>query len=262
VDGFGDLKDAFSPGDVLEFKNPSLSLNLTTKLGTDFKLGLDLSKTTGNDGEITASLGDDDLFSFRKPEFGSPKTETYSLTPANLKNFDDIISTPFPTALDYAVKLHFDDANAKLSPEQLELSAGYTFKIPFDFKNIDLSLKDTITNLFSEDIYDQVFSHTKKSVSIQADVVDVSIGGGGIKLQISAAILDANFDKIIDFSDVLKEDKTLSIAIAGNDLEKMKAARHLSFVFRLSGQGKIKESDYIEIKGVRIVSESGIHYEF
>ena len=262
VDGFGDLEKSFSPGDVLKFNNPSLSLNLTTKLGTDFKLGLDLSKTIEGDEKIVASLDDDKLLSFEKPEFGFPKTETYSLTPENLVNFDDIISTPFPTELDYVVKLSFDDDNAKLSPEQLDLSADYTFKIPFDFKEIDLSLKDTITNLFSEDIYDQVFSHTKKSVSIQADVVDVSIGDGGIGLQISAAILDANFNEIIDFGDVLKENKTLSIAIEGDDLEKMKDARHLGFVFRLSGQGAIKESDYIEIKGVRIVSESGIHYEF
>ena len=89
-----------------------------------------------------------------------------------------------------------------------------------------------------------------------------SIGDGGIGLQISAAILDGNFNEIIDLGDVLKENKTLSIAIEGDDLEKMKDARHLGFVFRLSGQGAIKESDYIEIKGVRIVSESGIHYEF
>jgi hypothetical protein len=257
--GFGDLQGAFSDSDILQFRNPALSLNLTTNLGTDFKLGLDLSRSDG----ISASLGDNNLLSFKKPAEGSTETQSYELTPQNLVNFDNVISTPFPEELAYTVKLFFDNQDATLLPsDQLELSADYSFKIPFDFKKINLSLKDTITDLFDEDTYEQVFSYAKEDVSIEADLVEVSIGGGGIKLDISAAILDSNFNEIIDLGSVLKDNNTLLIAIKGDDLKKMENARHLAFIFRLSGAGAIKIEDYIKINGLRLVSGSGIHYEF
>jgi hypothetical protein len=263
VGGFGDLQDAFGNSDVLEFKNPSLALDLTTNLGTSFNLGLELSKSVESGNKTFASLDEENLLFFEKPGDGFTKIQSYLLTPENLVNFDKIINTPFPDQLDYTVKLVFEDEEAKLLPsDQLELSADYSFKIPFDFKEIDLSLKDTITNLFDEDIYEQVFSHAKKDISIEADLVDVSIGDEGIKLDISAAILDSHFNEIIDLGHVLKDNNTLLIAIKKDDLEKMKNARHLGFTFRLSGKGAIKKDDYIQIKGVRLVSGSGIHYEF
>jgi hypothetical protein len=261
--GFGDLQGAFDSDDTLKFRNPSLVLDLATNLGVNFKLDIDLLRNAGSGDEISASLDDNNLLSFEKSADGSIKTQSYELTPENLVNFDNIISTPLPRELDYTVKLKLDDSNARLvSPGQWELSADYLFKIPFNFREINLSLKDTITNLFNEDTYEQVFSHTKENVSIEADLVDVSIGNGGIKLSISAVILDSKFKEIINLGSALKEDNTLSIAIKGDDLKKMKNARHLEFIFRLSGEGAIKKDDYIKINGVRLVSGSGIHYEF
>jgi hypothetical protein len=260
VENFDKLQDAFGTNDVaLEFNSPSLALRLTTNLGTDFKLGFDMKKTVGSE-EVGASLGDN-LLEFENSGDGSAKTQSYALTPENMVGLGDIISTPFPTALNYDIRLKFEEDEAKLFPSNpLVLSANYKFKIPFDFNNIDLRLKETITNLFSEDTYDQVFSYTD-DVTIEADNVAVNIGGGNIKLDIIATILDSKSNPIINLDNVLKNDK-LSIAIKGDDLEKMKEARHLEFTFRLHGSGAIKNTDSIEIKGLRLKSGSGIHYEF
>lgn len=254
--GFGDLQGAFGDGDILAFRDPSLTLDLTTNLGADFKLGLDLN--AGSDDKH-AFL--DNLLSFEKSADGSTKTESYLLTPEELKNFDSIISTPFPEKLDYTVKLIFNDQKARLLPsDQLELSADYSFKIPFDFKEISLSLKDTVADLFSEDTYEQIFSHID-DVSIVADL-DLNIGGGGIELVVDAAILDSDKNKIPGLVDVSRDGNTLLIAIKDDEGEEMKKARHLELTFWLSGGGAIKESDYIKINKLRLVSSSGIHYEF
>jgi hypothetical protein len=274
--GFAELQDVFGANDSLQFKNPSLSLELTTNLGTDFNLGLKLSRDVGSENEIVASLTD--KLPFVKSTDGLAKTETYDLSPTNLVNFDKMISTPFPQSLGYTVQLIFNDDEAKLPPtDDLELSANYSFKIPFDFNNIDLSLNDTITNLFSEDTYEQVFSYTD-NVIIEADNVGVNIGvdkngKSNIELEIIANILDANSERI-DIKlgkdeDKVKEGKgyyvlkngKLSITIEGGN-KLMKDARDLEFTFRLHGSGAIKNTDSIEIKGLRLRSDNGIHYEF
>lgn len=254
VNDFGDLQSAFGEGDTLEFKNPSLSFDLITNfISADFKLGFNLSSD-----QTSASLGDN-LLVFNKPENGDT---SYILTKTDLENFDRIISTPFPEKLDYTVDLIFNDQDQEvILPGSLDLSANYSFKIPFDLDKISLSLKDTITDLFNEDTYEQIFSHID-DVAIEADL-DINIGDGDIELEIEAAVLDSTFAIIPDLVDVSRNNNILSIAIKNDeDGEKMKKARHLAFTFRLSGKGAIKESDSIEIKNVKLVSGSGIHYEF
>jgi hypothetical protein len=251
--GFGDLQNAFGETNILEFKDPSVSVNLTTNLESQFEWDIEMSKDN-----LTAYLQKPFLF-----DEGSTR-KTFVLTPENFINFDKIISTPFPDELDYKVELTFNNQKAKLlSPDQIVITSDYLFNIPLNFNRIDLSVKDTITDLFGKDIYDQIFSYAQKDISIEADLVDVSIGDGKINVDISAAILDADFKEIIHLGSILREDKTpnLSIIIGANDLEKMKKARHLKFDFRLSGEGAITESDYISISGVRLISGSGIHHE-
>jgi hypothetical protein len=252
VTNFGDLQSAFGEGDTLEFKNSSLSFDLRTNfISADFKLGFNMSSD-----RTSASLGDN-LLIFNKPENGDT---SYVLTKTELENFDRIISTPFPQKLDYSVELIFDDpAQEVILPGSLDLSANYSFKIPFEFDKISLSLKNTITDLFNEDTYEQIFSHVD-DVSIVADL-DISIESGRIELD-NAVILDSDSKEIPDLVTASKDGNLLSIAIKNNEEEKMKKARHLELTFRLSGEGAIKESDYIKINKLRLVSNSGIHYEF
>ena len=252
VTDFGDLQSAFGEGDTLEFKNSSLSFDLRTNfISADFKLGFNMSSD-----RTSASLGDN-LLIFNKPENGDT---SYVLTKTELENFDRIISTPFPKKLDYSVELIFDNPDQEvILPGSLDLSANYSFKIPFEFDKISLSLKNTITDLFNEDTYEQIFSHVD-DVSIVADL-DISIESGRIELD-DAVILDSDSKEIPDLVTASKDGNLLSIAIKNNEEEKMKKARHLELTFRLSGGGAIKESDYIKINKLRLVSSSGIHYEF
>jgi hypothetical protein len=140
----------------------------------------------------------------------------------------------------------------------MEITADYSFKIPFDFDEISLSLSDTITDLFTGDTYDQIFSYID-DIAIEADFEN-KIGGNGMEMKISAVILDSDNKEISGLLETKSENNKLSIAITNG--KSLKEARHLAFTFTLSGQGAIKKGDYIEIKNLRLVSSNGIHYEF
>ena len=81
-------------------------------------------------------------------------------------------------------------------------------------------------------------------------------------LAVSAVILDKNNRQLIRLEDVLTENNKIFAFIRGEDIKKMKEARNLEFVFHIVGKGTITEEDYIDITGVRIVSNGGIHIEF
>jgi hypothetical protein len=250
-DGLDGMQSAFDENNILEFKNPSMDVNLITNLGSYFELGINMSKENTN-----ASLNSPLLFT------NSAEKQHHTLSTEDFTDLEKLVSTPIPDMFEYKVSLIFKNQNAKLpSPSEITMETDYSFKIPFDFSRIELTIKDTIADLFDEDIYNMVFSHTKKNVAIEADLVDISIEG--VDLEITAAILDADFKEIFHVDSEVKDQKpNLSFAIEGNNLEKMEKARHLEFSFRLSGEDAvITDKDYIEIKGLRIVSSSGIHFE-
>ncbi|MDR0427375.1 MAG: DUF4621 domain-containing protein [Dysgonamonadaceae bacterium] len=254
--GFGDLQSAFGENNILKFKDPSVAVDLTTNLGCAFEFDIKMFK---ND---TPAFLNAPLQVKRSDEVTHYE---YKLTTENFVNFDEIVSTPLADELAYAITLTFNNQEATLLPsEQLLLTTDYSFNIPFNFKEVYLNMRDTITNIFDEDIYDQVFSHAKKDVSIQADVVDISTEKGIFDLNISAVILDSDFNEIIRVGSELNRTQTpnLAITIKEEDMEKMKDARHLEFVFQLTGEGAISEDDYIKIDGVRLVSGSGIYFKF
>lgn len=250
--GFGDLLNVFGENDTLQFSAPSLSLHLNTNLETSFKLGISMS-----DGGSSPLK---DSWEFKKPSHDT----VFAAKPEMLK---DLISTPFPEKLDYNVSLEFDkeEMTRLLPKDQMVFSADYSFEIPFSLDRINLSLNDTITDLFSEDTYEQIFRHIG-DIFIKADLKS-SIGNGDITMDISAAILDSAFVEITPLVtvkvDKISEDRDslLTIEIKSEEAEKMKKARHLAFTFRLSGSGDMKKDDYIEVKNLRIISNKGLHYE-
>jgi hypothetical protein len=245
---FRDLQNAFGDKDTLEFNNPSMTLSFETNLDAKFTMGLNLRS-----GTITSILNP-------PLPFEPPKTPSHTIDTGRLSNFREIISTPFPEKLDYTGSLIFNEEDIATLPGSVNLNATYSFKIPFDFKEISLSLKDTITDLFTEDTYDDIFSHID-DVTIEADLEN-SIAGTG--MHIDAVILDADRKEIPGLVETKLDGTKLSIAIKDDSYgATMKNARHLAFTFRLSGvDTKIKKSDFIEIKNLRLVSSSGIRYEF
>jgi hypothetical protein len=244
---FSDLQSAFGSDDVLTFRSPTLSLGIKSNLNAGFTLGFDLSRNEEKSSSLAAPL----VFN------ETSKDTTYVLTQGKLPDFSEMVSTPFPSELKYAITLNFNSAKAQLpSSDKLDLSTS--FKLPFDFHAIKLSLKDTIAGLFSEDTYDQIFSRIDDAF-IEADLHNSM---AGVDVDIQAVALDSVFKVIPDLVETTQTDNALSIAISYEDEARLKKARHLALTYILSGQGIIKKDDYIEIKNVRLVSSNGIHYEF
>jgi hypothetical protein len=245
---FSDLQSSFSESDVLRFKNPSLSLDLKTNLSANFDLGIDLSK--GN------------LSTFMEGSFAPAGADLQKvLTPKDQEKFNEIVSSPFQNSLAYTVNMIFKkDEVARLAPkDQFEFSADYLFRIPFDFNELNFSMNDTIMDIFSEDTYDQIFSHAD-DITIVADLIN-TIGGGDIKTDITAVMLDSTGREIPGLIDNTNhQENALSITINNNE-EAIKKARHLAFAFRLHGSGVIKASESIELNNLRLVSKKGIRYE-
>jgi hypothetical protein len=152
----------------------------------------------------------------------------------------------------------------------MSLSALYTIKLPFDFENLSLSISDTITDLFSEDLYNALFKYAEGSLKIQAENVDLAVGND-MKINVTAKILDRDYQSV-DIPEQTFElrngsqNEGFTVEIKRENMDKMIDAKHLEFVFELSGSGDIvdvnyERSSYIHIQKLRIISDAGIHYE-
>jgi hypothetical protein len=270
----GNFTDAFGES-ILHFKNPSLQIDLETNLACSIDLEVDMFTLDSNGGTIGNVELDGLAFDAPGPDKAYPETKTtsYHLSPVKENVPDNITWKEFklnnifektPDALDYKIYANFNTP-VTLYPEGLVLSTDYTIKLPFDFENLQLKISDKIENLFSEDLYDQLFDYAKGNIKIEADNVDVQLGS--MKLKVTARILDGNSKEIgINPKEMTLESGAnnqgkFSIEITDADKAKMINARHLEFDFEVDGAGAIKESDYIRIQKIRIISDAGIHYE-
>jgi hypothetical protein len=269
----GDFTNTFK-GNVLGFGNPSLFLNLQSNLQADFNMAMTIVAKNDEGQEIgAASAGN---LAFRKGT-GELKEANHLLSPRQPAGID--YWTPFamnnlfwalPKTMDYDLKAYFNDNNVKLYPEGLSIAARYTLKLPFDFETLDLQIADTIPDLFSDDRYNTLFKHIKSNLQIQADRVDLALGTD-MQIEVTAKIVDGNYRNvgIEDQTFVLhsgSENTGFIIAIEQADLDKIKNARHLEFIFRLTGSGSIIDvpypnASYIHIRNLRIISDGGLLYE-
>jgi hypothetical protein len=269
----GDFTSSFK-GNTLGFSNPSLLLNLQSNLQANFYMGMNLA-AKADDGSVIGSAAADQL-AFEKGA-GELIEKQFLLSPSQPAGID--YWTPFsmnnlfleiPKTVDYELKAHFDDNNVKLYPEGLIFSTRYTLKLPFEFDAINLEIADTIPNLFSEDLYDKLFKHADGNLQIRAENVDLSLGNN-MRMEVTTKIVDQNYRNIgiEDQTFTLQsgpDNRTFSVEIKQADMEKMKNARHLEFIFKLAGSGAIFDANhpsasYIHIRNLRIVSSSGLHFE-
>jgi hypothetical protein len=254
---------AFS-GNTFEFENPSLEFALETNLASNFDLDANLFSEVGS---AATSL------QYQKPTQAYPTTITtsYLLSPvnpdnaANWKRFDlNKVFGIVPNYLNYEVKAHFED-KVLLYPNGLVLIPKYRVKLPFKFTHVDVNISDTVVDLFTEDVYEQLFEYAEGGIKIQADSVEVAIGKD-MEIAISAKILDENYNDIgIPVQSVQLTNGTntdFSIEIDREHKAKMIDARHLEFTFKLKGNGTISTSDFIHIQKIRIISDDGIHFTF
>jgi hypothetical protein len=269
----GDFTDAFK-GNILDFKNPSLYLNLQSNLQVDFNMDMILVAKGSEDEEIGSAFVDN--LEFGKSA-GELKEEQYLLSPIQPEGVDywkefkmNTLFRQIPKEMTYEMNAHFNENNVKLYPEGLTLSALYTIKLPFDFEDLSLQISDTITDLFSEELYDALFEYAEGNLKIQADNVDLVLGTD-MSIEVTAKILDENYQGvgIADQTFSLQsgpQNKGFAVEIKPADMEKMVDARHLEFAFRLKGSGAIidvnyNQASYIHIQKLRIISDAGVHYE-
>jgi hypothetical protein len=269
IEGVIEIEPFTGPDCVLEFDNPRLELALETNLGLDFRTDVHLSSDVG-----AASLAGENRLFFEKPDQAYPQTRTtsYVLSPknpdgaANWRPFDlNRLFHYLPSYLAYEANAYFD-TRAVLYLDGARLRTEYKLTLPFEFSNLDVSIRDTVPDLFSEDLYDRLFAYARGNIQIVADSVDVQIDPG-IQIHAAANLLDGSGQPVgiaVISDQVLNSGKEnqIVIGISSDDKEKMKEARHLELVFRIEGQGAITDRDYIHVRGIRITSDDGVYFTF
>jgi hypothetical protein len=269
----GDFASSFK-GNVLGFANPQLYLNLQSNLQADFDMDMILVATDEMGREIgAASAGN---LAFRKGT-GEMKEAQFLLSPQPIAGSSgwtlfpmDRLFREMPQTMHYELNARFNDNNVKLYPEGLSISALYTLKLPFDFETLNLQISDTIRDVFSEDLYDDLLKHARGNLSIRAENVALRLGTD-MRIDVTAKIVGQNYQNIgiADRTFTLysgRENEDFAIEIQSSDLDKIKDARHLELVFKLSGTGAIIDTPYpnasfLHIQKLRLISDGGLLYE-
>lgn len=278
------LKDALDESDILKFGKPALKMTIATNLGADFNME-NIKLTAGAE----QSSGDP-LLKFEKPPFSlinSMKETVYwlaadenrvpELEPENKFAQLDIapLFSEIPRTINYGLNITSTDpvAYAKWG-QALELDAGYELKVPLSFSQIRISLKDTLENLFTEDLIEHVFNTGAGSGDVTiTSTCDVFVGGNTNDLKIKTKAYIINEDGSVNTDveiKVLPEDglsrganTEFSVKIRKEDMKYMENARHLAFDFVLTGSDvEISANDYIFLKSVKIKKNGGIYFEF
>jgi len=272
IDGLDELKNSFGDDAVLQFTNPSLFLNVSTNLDADFRF--DLDKIDAHNGQSVSLTGNNGL-PFLRPDGTALATTSYYVAPkedgkpANATwkplGLNELFAS-IPEQINYDFSLNVDEPDATIVHNDLVLDGEYKFTLPFSFDNISIAVKIDPISL-SENLYDNVLKYVKDKLTIQVDTVNISTEKFD-KLALIAKInfLDANqqmidnsVTKSVTLENGLNIDKFV-VDFSSTDLEKMVNAQYLNIEFILQGKGSLTKDDFIDIKGLRIISDGGILY--
>lgn len=270
-----DFTNSFE-NDVLQFKNPSLLATVAHNVVAENGFLIDLTLKSEAKPGITATVSDLEIPGVGKPLSGYGPIEKYTsyiLSPEEITNIpntewkefnlDDFFVGKVPGSLNYQIDINLNSPVILYKNYEPEIKGDYTFKLPFEFEAINLTIKDIAEDVFGEDLYDDFIKYASENLAIQSESVEINLDSN-LELKISAIILDESNRELIRLNDVWNKDLgKLSIEIEGKEnLEKMMQARHLEFEFNISGRGKITKEDCINIKKVRIISDGGIEFNF
>lgn len=276
VDGFGNLKSSFGTNAVLDFANPTLLLTATTNLGANFYFNID-GITADNKSPI--SLIGNNLFFTKPSPSGTTKATTYYVSPidsfpvpADANNWagldlSNLFIPTIPEKISYNFSLNVDDGSATIMYDNLVLNGNYEFMLPFDFKNINVGIK--IDPIFlDENLYDNILQYVKSTLTVQADTVIISADRfENLELTATIDFLTPNQVVVLSSNPITLEKGTnvekLKVEFSKDDLEKLENAnaQYLGIELRLIGKGALTKDDYIDIRGLRIKSDGGIHFE-
>ncbi|GHT77189.1 hypothetical protein AGMMS50262_17550 [Bacteroidia bacterium] len=259
VENFDQLYSSFgSKGDILEFIKPHLDFDLATNLSCNFYIDAELDNGIDK-AHIEGLKHEKDKNNHFVLSDGGEATIAGSQNFHNLNKVIDVL----PQRLDYTIALRFENETATLKPSKgIDLNVDYLLNLPFNFEKVNVTFADKVD--LGEDFYSDLFEYATGNISIIADEVLLFVDDN-LNVSLSAAILDADNRQILKFDNVLDENRTpnLLITIPKDKTKELENAKYLEFRFELNGQGvDVTRKDYIRINKIRIISDSGIHFEF
>jgi len=276
ISGFEDLKNTFGDDAELQFDNPSLFLSVTTNLGADFSFNID--KIDANNGHSLSLIGSDGLL-FEKPSgTNAQKTTSYYIAPNPSQGAPagaigkslalDNLFASIPDKINYEFSLNVNDPNATIARNDMILQGNYKFMLPFSFKNLKLNVKIPPLDL-GDNIYGNFLQYVQNKIIIQADTVNISVNKvNQLTLTATVKFLDADQNEIdnsitksVTLENGLNKDK-LVVEFSKQELEMLESARYLDIRFTVEGNGALTKDDYIDIRGLRFISDGGILYDF
>jgi len=275
ISGLEDLKNSFGEDAKLQFANPSLYLSVNTNAGADFRL--DIDAIDANNGPSLTMNGANGLM-FTKPAVANTqKTTSYFIAPdpssgapagaiGKILNLDQLFTT-IPDKIDYNFSMNVNEPDATISNTGTVLEGNYKFTLPFDFEDLKVNIQVPPVNL-GENLYDNFLQYVNSKITIQADTVIIAAEKMS-QMQITATIkfLDENQQTIentpaksVSLVQGMNINKFV-VDFSKQDLSLLQNARYLNMEFTVEGKGTLTENDYIDIRGLRFVSDGGIHYE-
>ena len=275
IDGFDALKNSFGGDAVLHFDNPSLFVQVNTNLGATFRL--DIDKIDAHNGQSVSLTGNNGLL-FAKPNEAASKTTSYYVAPDANQGIPagatpkplaiDNLFTSIPGRISYNFSMNVDEPSATIMSNNLILQGNYKFTLPFSFKDLKVDVKIAPFYL-GENLYNDFLQYVENNITVKADTVIVSAEKFD-RLELTAMIqfLDAgqqviavSAPKSVTLVKGLNQDK-FAIDFPKSDLEKLGNAQYLQIEFILGGAGALTQNDYIDIRGLRFMSDGGIQYDF
>lgn len=280
-----DLKEfgeAFTNNDIINFEDIDFYLDLTTNLGADFNIRVDKLTSIRSTDKVSLLDVTKDGLNITQPALNKTKTSSFVLAkqkPDTDAVFIETDITPLfgliPTAIEYNVSISNASARNKKAffpYGRLVIDADYRINVPFCFSDLNISLADTLDNVFSEDLAEMLFSKPGE-FNILADHAIVNIGkeDDALDLQMGVSLLDENYNAI----DVEVQPAQLSngdapaeikVIIKDSDIAKLADVKHMSFDFIIAVKdGKklsLRKTDTIAVNGLKFQSTSGIKYDF
>ena len=286
INDFNTFFDSFKD-DVLNLDNPAMGIEINTNIGAKFNLNVNSLTAVNKDGET--SIGGASLVLAKpNPPIGvtnfvdtkywlSPKEEN---VPAGWQfktmAIDELINAR-PSGIKYDLDLKTADGPddvAEFFVKDMNITGKYTLKLPFSFTKMNITVSDTIMNVFTKDLYDNFFKDAGADdyLEIRADSVDIHFPGAAansVTLNVIANILKddgTRLDGVTFKSDPITNgnvgDNPLVIQIKG--LKSMEDARHLELSFSADAKSllKLTKDDYIQIGRLKFSTNRGYHFNF
>jgi len=192
--------------------------------------------------------------------------------------YTDKLLYPLPYSIDYDLTLNADDPHVALffgkdndGNNLMKVKGKYTLKLPFSFSEMDITVSDTIMDVFTQDIYDNFFKDSKATdyLEVRADSVNIHFPGaetGKVTLTANATILKEDGTPLdgvkITPATLTNGNGANPLVIRIEGLDKMENAKHLKLIFSANaGSLKLTKDDYIQIRKLKFSTNRGYHFE-